>query len=54
MSLAGVVGVSVVLADDAFVLKVSVDPDAELPAALDVPDIEGLPVSVVRERFELQ
>ena len=56
MSLPGVVGVGVVLADGGdLVLKVSVDPDAEVPAELaDLSDIEGLPVSVERERFELQ
>ena len=55
MALPGVVGVSVVLAEDVMVLKISVDPDADLPAELvDVSELDGLPVSVVRERYELQ
>lgn len=55
MSLSGVVGVSVVLADDALVLKISVDPETDLPAELaGVSELDGLPVSVVRERYELQ
>jgi hypothetical protein len=55
MALPGVVGVSVVLADNVIVLKISVAPDAELPAELvGVSELDGLPVSVVRERYELQ
>ena len=49
----GVTAVGVKRHDDQFVLEVSVDPDAELPDELTVPDLEGLPLKVARRRYEL-
>ncbi len=55
MGLPGVTGVGVKLHDGGLVLEVSVDPDTPVPAELvDVPAIEGLPVVVERQRYELQ
>lgn len=53
MALPGVTGVSLVLRDPGLVLEVSVDPDAPLPPPLaDRAELDGLPLSVVRQRFE--
>lgn len=54
MALPGVVAVGVKRRDDRLVLAVSVDPDAEVPRELDVPDLDGLPVEVERQRYEPQ
>lgn len=54
VSLPSVTGVGVKLRQGALVLEVTVDPDAEIPAQLHVPDIEGLPLVVEKRRYEPQ
>jgi hypothetical protein len=53
MALPGVNAVGVKQRDDRLVLEVSVDPDAALPAELDAPELDGLPLQVERQRYEL-
>jgi len=53
LRLPGVSAAGVKRRDDHFVLEVSVDPDAQLPDELTVPDLEGLPLEVARRRYEL-
>jgi hypothetical protein len=53
MALDGVNAVGVKLRGGRFVLEVSLDPDADLPSALTVPELDGLPLEVERRRYEL-
>jgi hypothetical protein len=54
LALPSVTGVGVKLRDGRLVLEVDVDPDAEVPAELRQPDIEGLPLVVEKRRYEPQ
>jgi hypothetical protein len=55
MALPGVKDLNPVLRDGAPVLEIRADPDVDLPAELvDGTDLDGLPVQVLREPFELQ
>jgi len=55
MALPGVTGLGVKLRDGDLVLEVSVDPDKPVPAELSgLHELEGLPVVVERQRYELQ
>lgn len=54
MALPGVHAVGVKQRDGGLVLEVTVDPSQELPDELVRPDIDGLPLVVERDRYELQ
>jgi hypothetical protein len=54
MALPGVTGVSAVLRDGTPVLEVSVAPDVELPERLRGEELDGVPLHVVRRRYEAQ
>jgi hypothetical protein len=55
MHLPGVNAVGVKLRDGALVLEVSVDPGADVPSELEgVDELDGLPVVIERQRYELQ
>jgi hypothetical protein len=54
MAQEGVSAIGVKLRDDAFVLEVTLDPKAPVPHVLQGSDIDGLPLVVVRGRYELQ
>lgn len=54
LGLAGVTAVGVKQTGSGLVLEVTVAPDAELPVELDVAELEGLPVTVVRGGYTLQ
>ena len=54
MALAGVNAVGVKIRDGVPVLEVSVDPDVDLPRELvDTRELDGLPVVIERQRYEL-
>ncbi|HYT10710.1 MAG TPA: hypothetical protein VEL73_08630 [Mycobacteriales bacterium] len=53
MTLPGVTGVGVKLRDGRPVLEVTVDPEAEIPAELQIEELDGLPVVVEKRRYEL-
>lgn len=54
IGLAGVNAVGVKQSDSGLVLEVTVSAEAELPAELDVPELDGLPLKVVRGGYTLQ
>jgi len=54
LHLPGVTSVGVKRSGDDLVLEVAVDPDAAVPAELDVAELDGLPLKVERRRYDLQ
>jgi hypothetical protein len=54
LRLPGVTAVGVKLRDGQPVLEVSVDPGVDVPAEVQVPDLDGLPLRVERQKYELQ
>lgn len=54
LSLPGVSAVGVKLRDDRPVLEVSLDPDVDVPDELNVPTLDGVPLRLERQRYELQ
>ncbi len=54
MALPGVTGIGVKLRDGRLVLEVTVAPDTEIPAELQVPEVDGLPLVVEKRRYEPQ
>jgi len=54
LNLPGVNAVGVKVRDDRPVLEVSLDPETDLPEELNVSELDGLPLRVERQRYELQ
>lgn len=54
IELDGVNAVGVKQTDSGLVLEVTVSPDADLPDELDVAELDGLPLKVVRGGYTLQ